>query len=106
MRILTEATRRLLGNAAAVIVPGSTWRRMGQTLGGRRVRSPRSLDEMPAETKTPHDRFIDQMLAAGAQESPVFETGIPMRDGVELAADVYLPTKEELPTPAIVTITP
>jgi hypothetical protein len=36
----------------------------------------------------------------------MFETGIPMRDRVELAADVYLPGSAELPAPAIVTMTP
>lgn len=37
---------------------------------------------------------------------PVFETSIPLRDGIELAADVYLPTAEDRPAPAIVTMTP
>lgn len=36
----------------------------------------------------------------------VFESGIPMRDGIELAADVYLPRADQLPAPAIVTVTP
>ncbi|HEU5423066.1 MAG TPA: CocE/NonD family hydrolase [Nitrolancea sp.] len=35
-----------------------------------------------------------------------FEIGIPMRDGVELAASVYLPGTDTTPTPAIVEITP
>lgn len=35
-----------------------------------------------------------------------FEAGIPMRDGVELAADVHLPAAAGLPAPAIVTGTP
>ncbi len=34
------------------------------------------------------------------------EVGIPVRDGVELAADVYLPPADKLPAPAIVIGTP
>lgn len=45
-------------------------------------------------------------MEAGANPTPVIEVGIPMRDGVELAADVYLPREEALPAPAIVQITP
>ncbi|MCC6705371.1 MAG: CocE/NonD family hydrolase, partial [Thermomicrobiales bacterium] len=37
---------------------------------------------------------------------PIHETGIPMRDGSELAASVCLPHHSERPAPAIVTITP
>ncbi len=62
------------------------------------------------ERRTPHDRFIDIALAAAADPAPVFEAGIPMRDGVELAADVYLPVEEpgqpRGAAPAIVTLTP
>jgi putative CocE/NonD family hydrolase len=61
---------------------------------------------MPEAQKTPHDRFVEAALAAGAQPRPVFETGIPMRDGIELAADVYLPTEQERSAPAVVTMTP
>jgi uncharacterized protein len=61
---------------------------------------------MPEGPKTPHDRFVEAMLAAGAKPRPVFETGIPMRDGIELAADVYLPSEGERPAPAVVTMTP
>ena len=40
-------------------------------------------------------------------EAPhTIEVGIPMRDGVELAADVHLPAAAELPAPAIVLGTP
>ena len=35
-----------------------------------------------------------------------FEVGIPMRDGLELAADVYLPAADRLPAPAVVLGTP
>ncbi len=55
---------------------------------------------------TPHDRFVERALAGASHPTPVIELGIPMRDGVELAADVYLPREEERPAPAIVTITP
>jgi putative CocE/NonD family hydrolase len=36
----------------------------------------------------------------------LFESGIPMRDGIELAADVYLPHPDQLPAPVIVSVTP
>ena len=45
-------------------------------------------------------------MAAKANPLPVIEVGIPMRDGIELAADVYLPVEGERPAPAIVTMTP
>jgi hypothetical protein len=35
-----------------------------------------------------------------------FESGIAMRDGVELAADVHLPAESALPAPAVVKGTP
>jgi putative CocE/NonD family hydrolase len=35
-----------------------------------------------------------------------YEVGIPMRDGLELAADIYLPAAERLPAPAVVLGTP
>ncbi|MCC6315423.1 MAG: CocE/NonD family hydrolase, partial [Thermomicrobiales bacterium] len=59
-----------------------------------------------AENPTLHDRFVASALAAGANPTPVVEVGIPMRDGIELAADVYLPVETARPAPAIVTITP
>ena len=52
---------------------------------------------MPGTNKTPHDRFVETALAAAADPTPVVEVGIPMRDGVELAADVYLPTGRRSP---------
>lgn len=36
----------------------------------------------------------------------IMEAGIPVRDGVELAADVYLPAPEQLPAPVVLTMTP
>jgi uncharacterized protein len=61
---------------------------------------------MSEPRKTPHDRFVEAVLAAAADPMPVFETGIPMRDGVELAADIYLPEATGVPAPAVVTMTP
>jgi len=58
-------------------------------------------------TKTPRQRYFEEPIrAAAATARPVLETGIPMRDGVELAADVYLPCPDERPAPAIVQSTP
>lgn len=56
--------------------------------------------------KTPRERWVDAATKAKADPLPVVEVGIPMRDGIELAADVYLPTEAERPAPAIVTMTP
>ncbi len=56
--------------------------------------------------KTPRQRFEDRVVQAAADPMPVFEVGISMRDGVELAADVYMPVKSALPAPAIVQSTP
>jgi putative CocE/NonD family hydrolase len=54
---------------------------------------------------TPFRRWIERAEQLARRES--FETGIPMRDGVELAADVYLPTDTTEPeAPAIVEVTP
>lgn len=51
-----------------------------------------------------YDKFLEKALAPN--KYPVIEVGIPMRDGVELAASVHLPFHTERPAPAIVTITP
>ena len=56
--------------------------------------------------KTPRQRLNELSAAAEANPTPVIEVGIPMRDGIELAADVYLPENNQLPAPAIVQITP
>jgi uncharacterized protein len=55
---------------------------------------------------TPRERFDALVAKLGATETPVFEVGIPVRDGIELAADVYLPAPAERPAPAIVQSTP
>ena len=47
---------------------------------------------MSARSKqTLHERFVENLTRESSDPWTVFETGIPMRDGVELAADVYLP---------------
>src|SRR6202012_5970332 len=58
---------------------------------------------LPAE---PPRVALDAALAEDLAAPRVFEVGIPMRDGVELAADVYLPAAAGLPVPAIVIGTP
>jgi putative CocE/NonD family hydrolase len=58
----------------------------------------------PAPKRTLWDKFVER--ATTADPYPVYEIGIPMRDGVELAATVCLPHRSERPAPAIVTITP
>jgi hypothetical protein len=62
---------------------------------------------MSTSTKTPRQRFLEDPIRK-THEDPltIFETGIPMRDGVELAADVYLPVQASRPAPAIVQSTP
>src|SRR5438128_2356242 len=57
-------------------------------------------------SRTPRQRFEDLVVRAAADPTPVFEVGIPMRDGVELAADIYLPVESARPAPAIVQSTP
>jgi uncharacterized protein len=54
---------------------------------------------------TPFQQYVarSERLAAGPA---VLETGGPMRDGIELAANVYLPAEPLLPAPAIVEVTP
>lgn len=62
---------------------------------------------MPSSArKTPRDRYLDAVMAVAANPKPVSEVGIPMRDGVELAADVYFPEQSALPAPVVLTMTP
>ena len=56
--------------------------------------------------KTPRQRFNEAAIAGASSPTPVVEMGIPMRDGLELAADVYMPVEAQRPAPAIVQITP
>ena len=43
----------------------------------------------PAPGVSPFTAWIARVVRLGDRR--VFETGIPMRDGIELSADVYLP---------------
>jgi len=60
---------------------------------------------LPIATSPSHRERWEAAVTA-ENPTPVVEVGIPMRDGVELAADVYLPLEAARPAPAIVTITP
>ena len=62
------------------------------------------MNSMPV--RTPRQRFEDLIAQAAADPTPLFEVGVRMRDGVELAADVYLPAESARPAPAIVVATP
>jgi uncharacterized protein len=59
---------------------------------------------VPDNNATPFQQFVARAERAGRPN--VFETGVPMRDGVELAADVYLPLDTDHPVPTIVQVTP
>jgi putative CocE/NonD family hydrolase len=62
--------------------------------------------EVPLPERPPREAW-DAGLAAGDPSLPhTVEVGIPMRDGLELAADVHLPAGDRLPAPAIVLGTP
>ncbi|MCC6791511.1 MAG: hypothetical protein IT336_07505, partial [Thermomicrobiales bacterium] len=41
--------------------------------------------------KTARDRFVAFVTEIAANPKPIGEVGIPMRDGVELAADIHFP---------------
>jgi len=57
--------------------------------------------------QTAMDRVREAARAREAVPNPVFEAGIPMRDGVELAADIYIPREPAAtPAPGILTMTP
>jgi putative CocE/NonD family hydrolase len=58
-----------------------------------------------APPRPPRDAF-DAALHADPGAPRTIEVGIPMRDGVELAADIHLPAASALPAPAIVLGTP
>jgi putative CocE/NonD family hydrolase len=60
---------------------------------------------LPLPERPPRAVF-EELVADAANGPRTLEVGIPMRDGLELAADVYLPPDELLPAPAIVTGTP
>lgn len=57
-----------------------------------------------ADHRTPFERFL--ALSAPTGDDTVFEAGARMRDGAELAADVYLPGNGHVPAPTILSVTP
>ena len=57
----------------------------------------------PAD-RTPRERHDSVYADLLTNTRRVIEVGIPMRDGVVLAADVYLPEDSQLPAPAIVCV--
>lgn len=62
---------------------------------------------MNSETiSTPRERANEAAKRRTDSAKPIAEVGIPMRDGIELAADLYFPLESSLPAPAIVTMTP
>jgi putative CocE/NonD family hydrolase len=62
---------------------------------------------MTAETRrTPRERMLEANKQRAETTMPVAEVGIPMRDGLELAADIYFPEASQLPAPVVVTMTP
>ena len=62
-------------------------------------------DEATTQAASPFRRWISRAERLGDRR--VYETGIPMRDGAELAADVYLPAEVgDDGVPAIVEVTP
>jgi len=65
----------------------------------------RSLFGVEPPPRPPRQRF-DESLVRDLEGRRKIEVGIPMSDGVELAADVHLPAASELPAPAIVIGTP
>src|SRR3954469_20817089 len=56
--------------------------------------------------RTPFERFEELKGSLASDPCPVVEASVRMRDGVELAADIYLPALEARPAPAIVLSTP
>jgi hypothetical protein len=65
--------------------------------------------KLPFGVALPRERRGDALEAAALVDPQAprrVEVGIPMRDGVELAATVHLPPEAELPVPAIVHGTP
>jgi putative CocE/NonD family hydrolase len=60
---------------------------------------------IPLPSRPPRATF-DAAMAAEPDGPRTIEVGIPMRDGIELAADVHLPAASALPAPAIVLGTP
>lgn len=58
------------------------------------------------ETEIAQREARDALAVVDTEAAHKLEVGIPMRDGIELAADVYLPAADRRPAPAIVYGTP
>jgi predicted acyl esterase len=61
-------------------------------------------DPGSAPKRTLWTKYVERATAPNPY--PIIETGIPMRDGLQLAASICLPHRSERPAPAIVCITP
>jgi putative CocE/NonD family hydrolase len=57
-------------------------------------------------TLSPMERLREAAAELASGPNPVFELGIPMRDGIELAGDIYLPRDVDGPVPAVFSMTP
>ncbi|MFN8215289.1 MAG: CocE/NonD family hydrolase [Solirubrobacterales bacterium] len=60
---------------------------------------------VPIPAESPRAAW-DAAMHPDLEAARTIEVGIPMRDGIELAADVHLPAADRLPAPAIVIGTP
>jgi X-Pro dipeptidyl-peptidase-like protein len=73
----------------------------------------------PYDSETAQTAVVEELFGAPAPSvarratfapaptaARMFECGIPMRDGIELAADVHLPAESALPAPTVVKGTP
>jgi hypothetical protein len=65
---------------------------------------PPPVTESRATGLTPRERHEAEYAALVKHARRVIEVGIPTRDGIVLAADVYLPNAAQLPAPAIVCV--
>jgi uncharacterized protein len=68
------------------------------------VGSQRTVTRYRAAGLTPRERHDAEYAELVKHARRVIEVGIPTRDGVVLAADVYLPDAAQLPAPAIVCV--
>lgn len=68
--------------------------------------SPQLPFGIPLPARSPREVREEGLDPGDLSRPHRFEIGIPMRDGLELAADIYLPAAERLPAPAVVLGTP
>jgi putative CocE/NonD family hydrolase len=61
---------------------------------------------VPLPERSPRELLQEKMAAIDPDGPKEIEVAITVRDGIELAADVYLPAAAQLPAPAIVIGTP